>query len=158
LVLDARNGRVRMIAAMKCDSGCAYGLSSTVRGAMYTIAGGGLSIDDGVQARSASLLEVRADGQLAPETPTSMTVDAAGDVIVSDGRRLVRLIAAFNCTINCRYGLHSMIGGDIYTIAGEGGEGEDGDGGPAIGAQFGYGARGMAVDSRGDLLIADTSN
>ncbi len=158
LILDARNGRVRMIAAMKCDSGCAYGLPSTVRGEMYTIAGGGSGVEDGVQARSASLLEVRAGGQLAPEMPTSMTVDGGGDVIVSDGRRLVRLIAAFNCTTNCPYGLHSMVGGDIYTVAGEGGEGEGGDNGPAIGAQLGYGAMGMAVDSRGDLLIADTSN
>ncbi|HEY3828910.1 MAG TPA: hypothetical protein VGL57_06915 [Solirubrobacteraceae bacterium] len=158
LVLDARNGRVRMIAAMKCDSGCAYGLPSTARGEMYTIAGGGSSVEDGVQARSASLFEVRADEQLEPEAPTSMTVDAAGDVIVSDGRRQVRLIAAFNCTTNCPYGLHAMVGGDIYTIAGEGGDGDGGDGGSAIGAQLGYGPRGMAIDSRGDLLIADTSN
>ncbi|HTA15268.1 MAG TPA: hypothetical protein VK781_10485 [Solirubrobacteraceae bacterium] len=158
LVLDARNGRVRMIAAMKCDAGCVYGLPSTVRGETYTIAGGGSSAEDGVQARSASLFKVRAGGQLAPETPTSMTVDAGGDVIVSDGSRLVRLIAAFNCTTNCPYGLHAMVGGDIYTIAGDGSEGAGGDGGPAVSAQLGYGARGMAVDARGDLLIADTSN
>jgi hypothetical protein len=159
LLLDARNGRVRMIAATKCDSGCAYGLPSSVRGEMYTVAGGGSSVEDGVQARSASLFGVRLDGQLERgDTPTSMTVDAAGDVIVSDGRRLVRLIAAFDCTTSCPYGLHAMAGGDIYTIAGEGGEGEGGDDGPAISAQLGYGARGMAVDARGDLLIADTSN
>jgi hypothetical protein len=158
LVLDARNGRVRMIAAMKCDAGCAYGLSSTVRGETYTIAGGGSSVEDGMQARGASLFKVRAGDQLAPETPTSMTIDAAGDVIVSDGRRLVRLIAAFNCITSCPYGLHAMVGGDIYTIGGEGGEGNGGDGGSALNAQFGYGARGMAVDPRGDLLIADTSN
>jgi sugar lactone lactonase YvrE len=159
LVLDARNGRVRMIAAMKCDSGCTYGLPSTARGEMYTIAGGGNSIGDSVPARSASLFEVREDGQLEPgDTPTSMTVDAAGDVIVSDGQRLVRLIAAFSCTTSCPYGLHTMVGGDIYTIAGEGAEGAGGDGGPAISAQLGYGARGMALDARGDLLIADTSN
>ncbi len=159
LVLDALNGRVRMIAAMKCDSGCAYGLPSTVRGEMYTIAGGGSSVEDGAQARSASLFRVGSNGKSEPyETPTSMTVDAAGDVIISDGQRLVGLIAAFNCTTNCPYGLHAMVGGDIYTIAGEGGEGDGGDGASAISAQLGYGPRGMAVDSRGDLLIADTSN
>lgn len=153
LLLDARNGRVRMIAATKCDSGCAYGLPATARGEIYTVAGGGSSVEDGVPARDASLF------QLSPaETPTSMTVDASGDVIVSDGRRLVRLIAAFACTTSCPYGLHAMVGGDIYTIAGEGGNGDGGDGGPAIGAEFGYGAKGLAVDSRGDLLIADTSN
>jgi hypothetical protein len=150
---------VRMIAATKCDSDCAYGLPSTVHGEMYTIAGGGSSVEDGVQARSASLFGVRLDGQLEPsDTPTSTTVDAAGDVIVSDGRRLVRLIAAFDCSTSCPYGLHTMVAGAIYTIAGEGGEGDGGDDGPAISAQLGYGARGMAVDSQGDLLIADTSN
>lgn len=159
LVLDALNGRVRMIAATKCDSGCAYGLSSTVHGEMYTIAGGGSSVEDGVPARSALLSGVNPQGRVEPyETPTSMTVDAAGDVIVSDGRGLVRLIAAFACTTSCPYGLHAMVGGDIYTIAGEGGYGEGGDGGPALSAQLGEGIRGMAVDSRGDLLIADTSN
>ncbi|MGA9874943.1 MAG: hypothetical protein WBQ21_03955 [Solirubrobacteraceae bacterium] len=159
LVLDARNGRVRMIAATKCDSGCAYGLPSTVRGEMYTVAGGGSSVEDGVQARSASLLGMSLGGQPElGETPTSMTVDAAGDVIVSDGRRLVRLIAAFSCTTSCPYGLRAMVGGDIYTIAGNGGYGDGGDGGPAVSAELGEGARGMAVDASGDLLIADTSN
>lgn len=159
LVLDSGNGRVRMIAATKCDSGCAYGLPETVRGEMYTIAGGGGSLEDGVQARSASLFGVNLSGQTEPgDTPTSMTSDAAGDVIVSDGRGLVRLIAAFDCTTSCPYGLHAMVGGDIYTIAGEGGYGDGGDGGPALDAQLGEGSRGMAVDSRGDLLIADTSN
>ena len=159
LLLDARNGRVRMIAATKCDLGCAYGLPSTVRGEMYTIAGGGSSIEDGVQARSVSLFGVRGDGHLEPSaTPTSMTVDAAGDVIVSDGRGLVRLIAAFDCTTSCPYGLHATVGGNIYTIAGDDRSGYGGDGGPAISAQLGGGARGMAVDPRGDLTIADTSN
>jgi NHL repeat len=159
LVLDARNGRMRMIAATKCDSGCAYGLPSTVRGEMYTIAGGGSRVEDAVPARSATLFGVREDGQLElGETPTSVTVDASGDVIVSDGRRLVRLVAAFDCTTSCPYGLHAMVEGDIYTIAGEGGHGDDGDGGPAIDAELGGGAMGMAVDHQGDLLIADTGN
>jgi NHL repeat len=159
LVLDARNGRVRMIAAASCSADCAYGLPATVPGEMYTIAGGGSSFEDGVQARSASLLGVRADGQPDPEdTPASMTLDATGDVIVSDGKQLVRLIAASDCTANCPYGLPATVEGDIYTIAGEGGEGDGGDGAPAIGAQLGGGARGMAIDHQGDLLIADTSN
>ena len=160
LVLDTLNGRVRMIAATKCDSDCAYGLPSTVHGEMYTIAGGGSSIEDGVPARSALLSAVNGQGQVEPygEKPTSMTVNAAGNVIVSDGRQLVRLIAAFDCTTSCPYGLHAMVGGDIYTIAGEGGYGDGGDDGPAISAQLGDGATGMAVNSRGDLLIADRPN
>jgi trimeric autotransporter adhesin len=158
LVLDAHNGRVRMIAATHCDSDCAYGLPATVQGDMYTIAGGGSSLQDGVPASSELLLGVQEDGEPAPgEIPTSMTVDAAGDVLVLDGGNRVRLIAAGNCTAACPYGLPTMVEGDLYTVAGDGGLGDSGDGGPATNAQLGGGARGMAVDPEGDLLIADTS-
>lgn len=157
-VLDARNGRVRMIAADSCNSDCAYGLASTEQGEMYTIAGGGASLEDGVPARGVSLFGVLNEQPSPGETPTSMTVDGAGDVLVGDGDRRVRLIAASNCTTNCPYGLPGMIEGDIYTVAGNGGYGHAGDGGPATGAELGGGAMGLAVDPRGDLLIADTAN
>jgi NHL repeat len=158
LVLDAHNARVRMIAATNCASDCAYGLPATVQGDMYTIAGGGSSLQDGVPASSESLLGVLDDGGPAlGETPTSMTVDGAGDVLVLDGGNRVRLIAAGDCTAACPYGLPAMVEGDIYTVAGDGGLGDGGDGGPATNAGLGSGARGMAVDPEGDLLIADTS-
>jgi hypothetical protein len=158
LVLDAHNGRVRMIAATNCSADCGYGLPATVQGDMYTIAGGGSSLQDGVPAIGESLLGVLDDGGPAlGETPTSMTVDAAGDALVLDGGNRVRLIAAGNCTADCPYGLPSMVEGDIYTVAGDGSPGYSGDGGPATSAELGSGARGMAVDPEGDLLIADTS-
>jgi hypothetical protein len=50
-----------------------------------------------------------------------------------------------------------MTAGDIYTIAGTGGFGFSGDGGPATAAELSPG-QGMAIDQAGNLLIADTFN
>jgi hypothetical protein len=164
LVLDARNGRVRMIAATNCNSDCAYGLPATMQGAMYTIAGGGSSLQDGVPASSELLSRLQGSGQPnLGATPTSMTVDAAGDVLVLDGGNRVRLIAAGDCNADCPYGLPSMVEGDIYTIAGNGSLGNSGDSGPATSAELGGeplagSNKGLAVDPEGDLLIADTGN
>ncbi len=164
LVLDAHNGRVRMIAATNCNSDCAYGLPATVQGDLYTIAGGGSSLQDGVPARGESLLGVLDDGRPAlGETPTSMTVDGAGDVLVLDGGNRVRLIAAGNCTADCPYGLPTIVAGDIYTVAGNGSLGYSGDGDPATNAALGGeplagSNKGLAVDPEGDLLIADTGD
>jgi hypothetical protein len=159
LVLDSGNGRVRMIAAAACSSDCAYGLPSTVQGDMYTIAGGGSGLENGVPAMSASLFGVLADGMPdLSNSPTSMTADVEGDVLVLDGGDQIRLIAASDCTSDCPYGLASVVEGNIYTVAGDGSSGYSGDGGRATSAELGDGARGMAVDPEGDLLIADTSN
>jgi len=48
-------------------------------------------------------------------------------------------------------------GGLIATVAGNGTAGFSGDGGPAISAQINH-AEGIAVDSAGNLYIADTLN
>jgi DNA-binding CsgD family transcriptional regulator/sugar lactone lactonase YvrE len=48
-------------------------------------------------------------------------------------------------------------GGTIYALAGTGRWGYSGDGNPALQAQF-YGPEGLALDSTGDLFIADTEN
>jgi alpha-tubulin suppressor-like RCC1 family protein/sugar lactone lactonase YvrE len=47
--------------------------------------------------------------------------------------------------------------GDITTIAGKGNPGYDGDGGPAIDATFNF-INGLAVDSSGNIYVADTGN
>ncbi|MGH3156242.1 MAG: hypothetical protein ACRDNF_06675, partial [Streptosporangiaceae bacterium] len=45
----------------------------------------------------------------------------------------------------------------IYTVAGDGDAGFSGDGGPAASAMLSY-PEGVAVDSAGNLVIADTGN
>lgn len=75
--------------------------------------------------------------------PSSTLIDAAGNILVCDGvnRRVRKIDAA----------------GTITTIAGGGGDGYSGDGGPATAAQFRYMA-GMVFDASGNLLVADQSN
>ena len=46
----------------------------------------------------------------------------------------------------------------ISTVAGNGSIGYSGDGGPATNAQFAYGARNLAVDSSGNIFIADNGS
>jgi hypothetical protein len=50
-----------------------------------------------------------------------------------------------------------MTAGDIYTVAGLGSNGFSGDGGQATSAELSQ-VVGVAVDSAGDLLIADVGN
>jgi trimeric autotransporter adhesin len=173
LILDSGNGRVRAVAATDCASACAYGLPATMRGDIYTIAGGGTSIGDGVPARSAQLTGPPHGASVTPP-PAGIAVDQAGDVLVPDsGNNRVRLIAAADCAEACPYGLQSTTRGDIYTVAGNGSSGYSGDDGPARQAELGgplgidaqgihspelSGIQGIAVDAAGDLLIADTSN
>ena len=50
-----------------------------------------------------------------------------------------------------------MTAGDIYTLAGDGHHGFAGDGGPAAGSQLDD-PNGVAVDSAGNVVIADAGN
>jgi sugar lactone lactonase YvrE len=83
------------------------------------------------------------DGQLAVNAqlrfPTGVAVDSAGSVYIAD-YSVVRKVAAST--------------GIISTVAGNGTWGAGGDGGPAVNAQLEY-AMGVAVDSAGNLYIAD---
>lgn len=65
----------------------------------------------------------------------------------------VRVVAASAGTF---YG-QAMAAGHIYTIAGNGGRGFSGDGGPAAMAELNE-PWGLAFDSAGNLLVADSGN
>jgi uncharacterized protein (TIGR03437 family) len=80
------------------------------------------------------------DAQL--NSPYAIAVDAAGDLFIAD------------------YGNHSIrkvTNGIISTVAGDGTQGFSGDGGPATSAEMSY-PRSIAVDSAGNLYVADSGN
>jgi len=75
--------------------------------------------------------------------PWAMAVDSAGNLYIADTRnQRIRKVDA---------------SGLITTVAGDGSYGFSGDGGPATEAQLAY-PYGVAVDSAGNLYIADTRN
>jgi hypothetical protein len=129
--------RVRMIPAA---SGSYFGVTMTARHE-YTIAGTGTrgySGDGG--AGTAAQLNV----------PTSLAVDAQGNLVIDDDfNDRVRVLAA---TSGTNYG-QAMTSGDIYTIAGDGTYGYSGNGGVPTAAALVPAS--IALTSAGDLLIAD---
>src|SRR5215831_12056524 len=139
LIADTNNFRVRVVAA---TSGTFYGQVMTA-GNIDTVAGNGnarYSGDHGPAIRA----------QIA--NPRSAAVDGAGNVVIADelnGR--VRVVAAASGTF---YG-QAMTAGNIYTVAGTGGPGFSGDGGPATQATLLRPAS-VTVDDGGNLVIADT--
>jgi sugar lactone lactonase YvrE len=103
-------------------------------GVITTVAGTGThgpSSGDNSPATSASLY-----------SPSAVAVDAAGNLYIAD-------------TGNSR--IRKVSNGIITTVAGNGGYGFSGDNGPATSAQL-YDPYGVAVDSAGNLYIADTLN
>ena len=138
VIADSGNGRIRVVAV---KTGTFYGQAMTA-GDIYTVAGGGTSgLGDGGPATQA---ELSAD---------SVAVDAAGNVVIADGSNgRIRVVALKTGTFYHR----AMTAGDIYTVAGGGTSGL-GDGGPATSAQLGS-PSGVAVDTAGNLVIADPGN
>ena len=77
-------------------------------------------------------------------SPWGIAVDSAGDLFIADSRNyVVREVVKAT--------------GDITTVAGDGGQGYSGDNGPATAAELNFPV-GVAVDSVGDLFIADSGN
>jgi len=86
--------------------------------------------------------------------PLAVTVDHAGNVLISDtDNNSVRVVAVKTGTF---YG-RAMIAGDIYTVAGNGTMGYFGDGGPATQAEL-FNPAGVALNKTGGFVIADTGN
>jgi DNA-binding beta-propeller fold protein YncE len=84
--------------------------------------------------------------------PLGVAIDRAGNLVIVDGINMrVRVVAESTGTF---YG-QKMTAGDIYTVAGNGIPGFAGDGGPANNAEF-QEPQGVAVDSAGNIIVADT--
>ena len=128
--------RVRVIPD---QTGTYYG-QHMVAGDIYTIAGGGTLTGNGVAGPKAALAEAAA-----------VALDRAGNVLIADYGR-VRVLAKKSGTF---YG-QKMTAGRIYTIAGTGAAGPLTLGRPATKAVLS--ATGLAVDSDGNVLIADEAD
>jgi hypothetical protein len=132
-IADADNMRVRVV-----NTGTAQITIATVvipAGDIATVAGdgtGGYSGDGGV-AISAKI-----------DDPAGVAVDGAGNIYIADRDNYrIREVTAST--------------GFISTVAGDGTPGYSGDGGNATSAELSY-ADGVAVDSYGNIYIADSSN
>lgn len=99
-----------------------------VGGTITTVAGGGVQTGDGIAATSAQI------------SPLGVAVDGTGNLYIADGNRI-----------------RKVAGGTITTVAGTGAAAFSGDGGAATSATL-NGPRGIALDSTGNLYIADTMN
>jgi trimeric autotransporter adhesin len=86
------------------------------------------------------------------DQPDGIAVDGSGNTIIADtDNNRIRVVAAATGTF---YG-QPMTAGHIYTVAGNGSQGNAGDGGPATSAPLAA-PHGVAVDGSGNLLIATT--
>lgn len=113
------------------------------QGTISTFAGDGIIgyAGDGSAATSAML-----------NAPTRAVVDSSGNVYIADaGNSVVRMVAP--------NGVISTIVGNVCTTTDTTncGPGPYGDGGPATAAQL-YTPLGLAIDSNGNLFIADSNN
>ena len=116
------------------DQGCGYVWRiDSVTGQPEIVAGnGGFGFSgDGGPARSASLLY-----------PSSLAIDRGGNLYIGDaGNNRIRRVDAATGMIN--------------TVAGNGNPGEEGDGGPALGASLGVSS--LTLDPAGNIHFADTT-
>jgi len=147
---DPNNNEVRVVCQTQTPIACtttAFGSVTWAAGDINTFAGdevtgAGYTGDDGP-----------ATGALL-NNPEGLTMDSAGNLYIADTDNNVIRKVAPSGVVNGK-----TINGLITTIAGNdlGIGGYSGDGGPAIEAQL-NGPKGVAVDSDGNLYIADTYN
>jgi hypothetical protein len=103
-------------------------------GTISTVAGGGTAaVTDGAQATAVALVG-----------PRKIATDGAGNLFIGDG------------SLNRIFKMSPV--GTLTAVAGTGTAGFSGDGGPALQAQFNAPFPTLAVDSAGNLFLADTPN
>jgi uncharacterized protein (TIGR03437 family) len=158
--IPATNAQLRLPVGVAADSGGNLYLATNdlVRkvaadtGIMRTVAGqiapnGPLITGDGIPATGASLTPA-VDVGFVPRY--GIALDSSGNLYVTEGAR-VRKVAATT-------GIISTVAGNLTTsVPGGFPQGYSGDGGPATSAKL-NGPSGVAVDSSGNLYIADTYN
>ena len=159
-IADTTDNMVAMVARSACSSACPFGLASTVVGDIYTIAGTGTACSTHTPAgcgyTSSGAAQVATSANL--DAPSGVAVDSAGNLYIADKTdNMVALVADSTCTSACVLGLSSTTLGDIYDVAGSGTAAFWGDGGFSSSTTVNA-PSGVAVDSSGDVFIADTTN
>jgi sugar lactone lactonase YvrE len=141
-IADEQNNRIRVVCAGSTPVlgvACAEGNIVTVAGS------GGTTLGDGAAATAAML-----------SAPYTVALDPAGNLYIADsGNNRVRMVSA--SASGSVMGISCKAPGVIATVAGNGSQGFNGDGGPATGAEL-FAPSGVAVDPAGNLYIADTQN
>jgi hypothetical protein len=146
IIADTGNDRIRVVAT---QSGTFYARPMTA-GDIYTVAGTrGLFSGNGGPATAAQFIP---NSMFLPVNGT--VIDSAGNVVFDSSSAIRVLVAAAHT--GTFYGL-AMTAGHLYSIAGDGGYGFAGDGGPATKANFRY-PSGLAVDHSGNVLLSDSQN
>ena len=141
-IMDAFNYRVRKVSA----SGIITTLASVVGWAVAVDSAGNAFVTypgDGIAAGATS--KISANGTVTTVASIGgwgLAVDRSGNLFVADGAASVQEVSP---------------DGTVTIIAGNGKAGYSGDGGPPSSAQFSN-PPGVAVDSNGDLFIADRMN
>ncbi len=151
-IADQYDQRIRRIACGTGISGCTAPAGETA-GDIYTVAGdgtGGYANLDGGPATSAELYY-----------PTDVAVDNAGNLFINDYQNFrVREVSCVTTAVGGGACTPStgQTANDIYTAVGNGTAGDGaGDNVPATSGNLYY-ALGVAVDSAGDIFIADQDN
>ena len=134
--VDASTAEVRVQATA---GGSPQGTSNVFAliqpGVITTVAGNGTQ---GFSGNNGAAVSAELDN------PEGVALDSQGNLFIADfGNNVIREVNALT--------------GVITTVAGNGTAGYTGDNGPAVSAEL-YGPRGVAVDSQGNLFIADHGN
>ena len=140
VIADEANEQIRVVAT---TTGTYYdGVSMTAQD-IYTVAGNGTVGDtgDGGLATSAEICK-----------PTGVATDTGGDMLVADCDSKIRMVPA---STGVYFGT-ALTAGDVYTVAGNGTAGFSATG-LATSAELDQ-PGGVAEDSNGNLIIADTAN
>ena len=173
--LGALRGRVAAAGVISTVAGGVGGPAGATKVALQdpcgvSFAAGAMFVADGGAARKVSLRTgnlttpagTGVGAPLGDDRPAtragfgtcSIAVDRGGNLVIADPNHArVRLVAAGTGTF---FG-QAMTAGDIYTVAGNGGFGFSGDGGPAIKARLDD-PSGVTVDGAGNIVLADTDN